>query len=199
MRSPPGTGRSTASAMTGVTIGAGIPIEELVFFLVVPFAAVLTLEAVRSVRGWSVGDEPPGERPVTYTQLALLGVALTVLLDLMVLRTRLLLRRAFWVAYAIIVFFQLLTNGILTGFEIVRYSGDRSSGRRRADLPRRWTHRLCARRGSALRIRTRGADAHLVGVVGAPGRPVPAACGPPVWRRRPEVAAGVASAPPCAR
>ena len=39
------------------------PVEELVFFLVVPFAAVLTLEAVRSVRGWSVGDEPPGERP----------------------------------------------------------------------------------------------------------------------------------------
>lgn len=47
---------------TGATVGAGVPLEELVFFLVVPFAAVLTLEAVRSVRGWSVGDEPPGER-----------------------------------------------------------------------------------------------------------------------------------------
>jgi lycopene cyclase domain-containing protein len=46
---------------TGVTVGAGIPVEELVFFLVGPFAAVLTLEAVRSVRGWSVGDEPPGD------------------------------------------------------------------------------------------------------------------------------------------
>jgi lycopene cyclase domain-containing protein len=49
--------------VTGVTVGAGIPIEELVFFLVVPFAAVLTLEAVRSVRGWSVGDVPSGESP----------------------------------------------------------------------------------------------------------------------------------------
>lgn len=49
--------------VTGVTVGAGIPIEELVFFLVVPFAAVLTLEAVRSVRGWSVGDEPLAESP----------------------------------------------------------------------------------------------------------------------------------------
>lgn len=49
--------------VTGVTVGAGIPLEELVFFLVVPFAAVLTLEAVRSVRGWSVGDVPPGESP----------------------------------------------------------------------------------------------------------------------------------------
>jgi lycopene cyclase domain-containing protein len=61
---------------------------------------------------------------MSYTQLALVGVAATVLLDLAVLRTRLLLRRAFWVAYAIIVFFQLVTNGVLTGFEIVRYSGD---------------------------------------------------------------------------
>jgi lycopene cyclase domain-containing protein len=43
---------------TGVLVVADIPLEELVFFLVVPFAAVLTLEAVRSVRGWSVGDEP---------------------------------------------------------------------------------------------------------------------------------------------
>ena len=61
---------------------------------------------------------------MTYTQLALAGVALTLLLDLLVLRTRLLLRRVFWVAYAIIIFFQLLTNGVLTGFEIVQYSGD---------------------------------------------------------------------------
>lgn len=43
---------------TGVIVVAGIPLEEILFFLVVPFAAVLTLEAVRSVRGWSVGDEP---------------------------------------------------------------------------------------------------------------------------------------------
>jgi lycopene cyclase domain-containing protein len=61
---------------------------------------------------------------VTYTELALVGVGLTVLLDLVVLRTRLLLRRAFWAAYAIIVFFQLLTNGVLTGLKIVQYSGD---------------------------------------------------------------------------
>lgn len=45
---------------TGVIIVAGIPLEEILFFLVVPFASVLTLEAVRSVRGWSVGDEQPG-------------------------------------------------------------------------------------------------------------------------------------------
>lgn len=61
---------------------------------------------------------------MTYTQLAVLGVVLAVVIDVWVLRTRLLTRTAFWVSYAIIVFFQLLTNGVLTGFRIVRYDGD---------------------------------------------------------------------------
>jgi lycopene cyclase domain-containing protein len=61
---------------------------------------------------------------VSYTAAAVVGVVATVLLDLFVLRTRLLLRRAFWVAYAIVVFFQLITNGILTGRGIVVYDGD---------------------------------------------------------------------------
>jgi len=61
---------------------------------------------------------------VSYTAAALVAVVATVLLDLFVLRTRLLLRRAFWVSYAIVVFFQLITNGILTGRGIVFYDGD---------------------------------------------------------------------------
>jgi len=61
---------------------------------------------------------------VTYTQLALAGVALTVLLDLFIFRTRLVTRKVFWTAYAIIITFQLITNGILTGLRIVRYNGD---------------------------------------------------------------------------
>ena len=60
---------------------------------------------------------------MSYTQLALLGIVVVVLLDLFVFRTRLLRRRAFWAAYAIVVFFQLVTNGILTGLRIVRYDG----------------------------------------------------------------------------
>jgi lycopene cyclase domain-containing protein len=59
---------------------------------------------------------------VTYTQLALLGVLLAVVVDLAVLRVGLLRRAAFWTAYAIIGFFQLLTNGWLTGREIVTYN-----------------------------------------------------------------------------
>ena len=61
---------------------------------------------------------------MSYTALALLGVVAVVVLDLAVLRTRLLTRRVFWTAYAIIVGFQLLTNGVLTGFAIVRYDGE---------------------------------------------------------------------------
>lgn len=61
---------------------------------------------------------------MTYTALAVTAVLAVVLIDLVVLRTRLLTRRVFWTAYAIIVFFQLLTNGVLTGFAIVRYDGD---------------------------------------------------------------------------
>jgi lycopene cyclase domain-containing protein len=61
---------------------------------------------------------------VTYTQLAVLGAAVVVVLDLAVLRVGLLRRRVFWTAYAIVVFFQLLTNGYLTGRRIVTYNPD---------------------------------------------------------------------------
>jgi len=61
---------------------------------------------------------------MTYTQIAVAMILATIVLDMWVLRTRLLTRKAFWAAYAIVVFFQLLTNGILTGFNIVRYNGD---------------------------------------------------------------------------
>jgi lycopene cyclase domain-containing protein len=58
---------------------------------------------------------------VTYTAAALMGVAGAVAVDLFVLRTRLLRRRVFWATYPIIVFFQLISNGILTGRGVVRY------------------------------------------------------------------------------
>ena len=41
--------------------------------------------------------------------------------DLLVLRTGLVRRRAFWTAYAILFGFQLLVNGVLTGLRVVRY------------------------------------------------------------------------------
>lgn len=65
---------------------------------------------------------------MSYTVAALLVAAVTVLLDLLVLRTRVLVRKAFWTAYTIVVFFQLLTNGILTGRGIVAYSSTAVAG-----------------------------------------------------------------------
>ncbi|HVW80913.1 MAG TPA: lycopene cyclase domain-containing protein [Mycobacteriales bacterium] len=60
---------------------------------------------------------------MTYTDAALLGVAFAVLLDLALLRTNLLRSKGFWASYAIIVGFQLLVNGVLTGDRLVVYSG----------------------------------------------------------------------------
>ncbi len=58
---------------------------------------------------------------MTYTAAASIGVVVALALDLVVLRTRLVATLQWWVAYAIIVFFQLLTNGWLTGRRIVTY------------------------------------------------------------------------------
>jgi lycopene cyclase domain-containing protein len=46
---------------TGVVFPGGLPLDEVLFFVVVPTASLLTLEAVRSVKRWEVGDEAPGE------------------------------------------------------------------------------------------------------------------------------------------
>ena len=61
---------------------------------------------------------------MTYTQLAIGSVVVVVLADLWVLRTRMVTRRVFWTAYAIMLFFQLITNGMFTGFGVVRYDGE---------------------------------------------------------------------------
>ena len=58
---------------------------------------------------------------MSYTQLAVLGVVAAVLVDAVLLRTWLLRRRTYWTAYAIVLLFQLLTNGVFTGLDIVRY------------------------------------------------------------------------------
>jgi lycopene cyclase domain-containing protein len=45
----------------GIYLPGGVPLEELLFFIIIPFASVLTLEAVRSVKNWPVFDQP-GDR-----------------------------------------------------------------------------------------------------------------------------------------
>ena len=60
---------------------------------------------------------------MSYTVLAAVAVVVAVALDRWVLRTRITGTATWWLTYAIIVVFQLITNGWLTGREIVRYDG----------------------------------------------------------------------------
>ena len=72
---------------------------------------------------------------MTYTQLAVAAVALSVALDLVLLRTRVLGRRVFWVSYVIVLAFQLVANGLLTGSGTVRYDAGAVLGPRLAHAP----------------------------------------------------------------
>ena len=72
---------------------------------------------------------------MTYTQLAVLAVACAAGLDMYVVRTRLLTRKAFWTSYAIILPFQLLTNWWLTSRNIVMYDKRQILGPRLASAP----------------------------------------------------------------
>lgn len=72
---------------------------------------------------------------MTYTWLVVVGLLGAAACDLALLRTRLLTRKAFWVSYAIMVGFQLLVNGVLTGLRIVQYDRDTILGPRLAYAP----------------------------------------------------------------
>jgi lycopene cyclase domain-containing protein len=76
-----------------------------------------------------------GGSAMTYTEAAAVAVAVAVLLDLVILGTRVLTRTAFWVSYVIVVFFQLIVNGLLTGLKIVRYDPTQILGPRIAFAP----------------------------------------------------------------
>jgi lycopene cyclase domain-containing protein len=70
-----------------------------------------------------------------YTVAATAGVLVTVVVDQWLLRTNLLRRKAFWVSYAIVVCFQLVVNGVLTGVPVVRYDPDVILGWRVVNAP----------------------------------------------------------------
>jgi lycopene cyclase domain-containing protein len=72
---------------------------------------------------------------MTYTQIAIFAVFLALVTDYYIARTRLILTKRYWTSYAIIVFFQLLTNWWLTSRNIVMYSPDAIIGWRIASAP----------------------------------------------------------------
>jgi lycopene cyclase domain-containing protein len=70
-----------------------------------------------------------------YTLAAACGVVLTVLLELLVLRTGLFRDPRYWVALGIVAAFQLLVNAVLTCPPIVSYDPDQILGPRIACAP----------------------------------------------------------------
>jgi lycopene cyclase domain-containing protein len=72
---------------------------------------------------------------VSYTEIAITAFLLSILLDLFITKSRLLTRAVYWTSYAIIIFFQLITNWWLTSREIVMYDPDAIIGLRIASAP----------------------------------------------------------------
>lgn len=56
-----------------------------------------------------------------YTYASIGSALFAAVIDLFVLRTRLLTTKLFWASYGIVLFFQFIVNGILTGLGIVQY------------------------------------------------------------------------------
>ena len=72
---------------------------------------------------------------MSYSALAVVSVVAVLVVDLVVLRTRMVTRRVFWVAYLIVIVFHLLRNGVLTGLDVVTYDPDAIWGPRIAYAP----------------------------------------------------------------
>jgi lycopene cyclase domain-containing protein len=72
---------------------------------------------------------------MSYTQIAFFALAVSVLADGQLTRSRMLFRKSFWTSYAIILPFQLLTNWWLTSRNIVMYNPETIIGWRIASAP----------------------------------------------------------------
>ena len=72
---------------------------------------------------------------LSYTQITVYALILSILFDMFMTRNSLLSTIRFWLSYAIIVPFQLATNWWLTSREIVVYNPDAIVGLRVAGAP----------------------------------------------------------------
>ena len=70
-----------------------------------------------------------------YSDIALSAVFVAVVLDLFLLKSRMMTRGIFWLTYFLILPFQLLTNWWLTSNEIVMYGLSDITGQRLAGAP----------------------------------------------------------------
>ena len=72
---------------------------------------------------------------MVYTDIAILAFSISILADIFLFKAKLVFRKVFWTSYAIIIFFQLITNWWLTSRNIVMYKSDAIIGVRVASAP----------------------------------------------------------------
>lgn len=72
---------------------------------------------------------------MVYTDIAIISLIFAAIVDLFIIKNKLLTKKVFWTSYAIILPFQLITNWWLTSRNIVMYSPDAITGIRVASAP----------------------------------------------------------------
>ncbi len=72
---------------------------------------------------------------MVYTDIAIVSIIFAAIVDLFIIKNKLLTKKVFWTSYAIILPFQLITNWWLTSRDIVMYSSDAITGIRIASAP----------------------------------------------------------------
>lgn len=72
---------------------------------------------------------------MVYTDITIVAFIVSIIADRFLIKSKLLTRKVFWTSYAIILFFQLLTNWWLTSRNIVMYNPDAIIGLRIASAP----------------------------------------------------------------
>lgn len=72
---------------------------------------------------------------MVYTDIAIISIIFAAIVDLFIIKNKLLTKKVFWTSYAIILPFQLITNWWLTSRNIVMYSSDAITGIRIASAP----------------------------------------------------------------
>ena len=72
---------------------------------------------------------------MVYTDIAIISIVFAAIVDLFIIKNKLLTKKVFWTSYAIILPFQLITNWWLTSRDIVMYSSDAITGIRIASAP----------------------------------------------------------------
>jgi lycopene cyclase domain-containing protein len=122
----------------GITI-FNLPIEEILFFITVPFACLFTWEMIIRRTGEKKLEWIGKIRPYIYliiptgivvflsgkhyTGLAVTFLGLAVLLD-QLLKTNLILEKRFYIYLSFVLFFTLIFNGYLTWRPVVTYGVD---------------------------------------------------------------------------